>query len=156
VRKANENLVRLEIGAPSVSGTKLRLHDAFHRFQSHRKGWPLHEPKDTDSYSTSFLENPFEVREWGYYLGERLVGVGYVDELPSSLSAIYYFYDPEERHRSLGTWNVLSVIEHARRRGVPHVYLGYYVEGCESLQYKASFRPNEILRADGHWHSFRS
>src|SRR5262249_48947873 len=67
-RKANEKSVRLEIGMPTVSPTKLALHDRYHRFQSHHKGWPLHEPKDSESYSSSFIENPFAVREWCFYL----------------------------------------------------------------------------------------
>ena len=38
-----------------------------------------------------------------------------------------------------------------RRRGLPHVYLGYYVAGCRSLAYKAHYRPHEILALDGRW-----
>jgi arginine-tRNA-protein transferase len=72
------------------------------------------------------------------------------------MSAIYFFYDPDERDRSLGTWNVLSVIEEAARRKVPHLYLGYYVEGCRSLEYKARYRPNEVLADDGEWRPFRA
>ena len=67
------------------------------------------------------------------------------------MSAIYFFYDPDDRHRSLGTFNVLSVIEQARQRGLSQVYLGYYVEGCRSLEYKARFGPSEILGPDGTW-----
>jgi arginine-tRNA-protein transferase len=81
--------------------------------------------------------------------------VGYVDDLPGGLSAIYFFYDPEERHRSLGTWNVLSVIENARQRRIPFVYLGYYVEDCTSLAYKGQFVPNQIRGPDGSWRDFR-
>ena len=154
-RKLNEGVVRLEIGMPSVSREKLRMHDRFHSFQSEHKGWPLHSPRDSSSYANSFVENPVHVSEWCYYLGDQLVGVGYVDDLPQSLSAIYFYYEPDERHRSLGTWNVLNIIEQAQRRALKHVYLGYYVEGCPSLEYKASFRPNEAYGADGLWHSFR-
>jgi arginine-tRNA-protein transferase len=71
------------------------------------------------------------------------------------LSAIYFFYDPDERHRSLGTFNVLNIIESAKQRGIPHVYLGYYVAGCGSMEYKATFRPNQVLGADSEWHDFR-
>jgi arginine-tRNA-protein transferase len=97
-----------------------------------------------------FLRNPWDTEEWTYYLGERLMAVGYVDVLSEGLSAIYFFWDPGERHRSLGTFNILSLIASARHRGLPHVYLGYYVEGCRSLEYKARFRPNEMLIA-GEW-----
>jgi arginine-tRNA-protein transferase len=82
--------------------------------------------------------------------------VGYVDELPSSLSAIYFYYDPEERHRSLGTWNVLQIIQEARTRQRPYVYLGYFVAGCPSLEYKANFVPNEVREPGGLWLPFRT
>jgi len=97
--------------------------------------------------------NPFPTEEWSYWVDSKLVGVGYVDALPEGLSAIYYFHEPAEHSRSLGTFNVLKIIEAARQRGLPHVYLGYYVEGCRSLQYKARFRPNEII-LNGRWTPF--
>ena len=126
------------------------------RFQSEDKGWPAQDPKDPSEYAESFVDNPFPTEEWCYYLGDRLVGVGYVDVLPEGLSAIYFYYDPNERDRSLGTFNVLRVIDSAAARGIPHVYLGYYVEGCRSLEYKARFRPNEVLTPGGLWVPFRS
>ena len=61
----------------------------------------------------------------------------------AGLSAIYFFYDPLERQRSLGTYNVLCVIDEARRRGLPYAYLGYYVEGCAAMAYKTRFVPND-------------
>jgi arginyl-tRNA--protein-N-Asp/Glu arginylyltransferase len=154
-RKLNEGAVRLEIGAPSATREKLDLYDCYHAFQVDAKGWPEHTPKDAADYIDSYVDNPFPVEEWCYYLGDRLIGVGYVDVLPEALSAIYFFYDPDERQRSLGTWNVLRILEAAAGRGVPHVYLGYYVEGCQSLEYKANFAANQIREADGTWHNFR-
>jgi arginine-tRNA-protein transferase len=71
------------------------------------------------------------------------------------MSAIYFFHDPEERRRSLGTWNVLNVIDRARDLRIPYVYLGYFVDGCPSMQYKAAFKPNQILPPDGHWRDFK-
>jgi arginyl-tRNA--protein-N-Asp/Glu arginylyltransferase len=153
--RMNAGVVSLRIGAPAVTRAKLALYDRFHAFQTERKGWPLHEPKDSDSYFESFVFNPFTTEEWTYWLGSRLVGVGYVDAVSAGLSAIYFFYDPRERHRGLGTWNVLCCIDQARQRGLPHVYLGYYVAGCPSLEYKATFRPNETVDAQGVWQTFR-
>src|SRR5262249_16313510 len=116
VRKANEGVVEVRVGEPSVSREKLALYDRYHAFQTADKGWPDHPAKDAFSYASSFVNNPFPTQEWCYFLDDRLIGVGYVDDLPGGLSAIYFFYDPEERRRSLGTWNVLSIIDHARRR----------------------------------------
>jgi arginine-tRNA-protein transferase len=97
------------------------------------------------------VDNPFATEEWSYYAGNRLIGVGYVDRLPGALSAIYFFHDPDERRRSLGTFNVLAILEAARAQRIPYVYLGYYVEGCRSLEYKARFKANEVLAPDGTW-----
>ena len=149
--KANMGSIRLEVGPPSSSAAKRALFDRFHRHQHHARGWPLQTAAET----AAFLDNPFETEEWCYYLGSRLVAVGYVDSLPEGLSAIYFYYDPDERRRSLGTYNVLAAIEAARQRGLPHVYLGYYVEGGRSVEYKARFRPNEVLGPDGEWRSCR-
>jgi leucyl-tRNA---protein transferase len=154
-RKLNEGAVELRIGPPTVSRQKLKLYDRYHAFQVGAKGWPEHPAKDAASYRESFVENPFAVEEWSYYLDNHLAGVGYVDVVPEGLSAIYFYYEPELRQRSLGTWNVLCILEAARHRGLRHVYLGYFVAGCASLEYKANFQPNEILGPDGMWRPFR-
>jgi len=161
-RRDNEGAVRMEVGEPSVTDEKLRLYDRFHEHQSATIGWPYHGAKDADSYIDAFVVQPFPVEEWRYYLDDRLVGVGYVDVLPAAgerlpggLSAIYFFYDPDERRRSLGTWNVFCVIAEAARRRLPFAYLGYYVGGCRSLEYKARFVPNQLRDPDGVWRDFR-
>lgn len=155
-RKLNEGVVRCRIGPPTLSQAKLDLHDRFHAYQSVTKGWPYHGPKDAAAYFESFIANPFPTQEWCYFLGDQLVGVGYVDDLPGGLSAIYFFHDPDHRDRSLGTWNVLSILAYAAGRRIPYVYLGYYVEGCGSVEYKDRFVPNQVLGPDGAWHDFRT
>ena len=143
--------LRLEIGPPGLSEAKLDLYDRYHAFQAGNVGWRDHGPKDVTDYLNSFVENPFPTEEWCYYRGEELAAVGYVDVLPDSLSAIYFFHDPALRPRGPGTFNVLCVLAEAARRGLPYVYLGYYVPGCRSLAYKAHFRPHELLGPDGPW-----
>jgi arginine-tRNA-protein transferase len=191
VLQANAGVVRLEIGRPSVSREKLALYDRYHAHQSDFRDWPRHPPRDATSYADAYVRQPFPVEEWCYYLNDCLVGVGYVDALPSEddkvrrwqgdkvteaaasssvtlspshlvtlsgvggLSAIYFFYEPEERQRSLGTWNVLSLIDEANHRGLPYVYLGYYVEGSRSMEYKGRFAPSELRGDDGVWRAFR-
>jgi arginine-tRNA-protein transferase len=159
-RRANEGAVELRIGRPAVSRAKLSLYDRYHARQAETKGWPQHPPKDRASYVDSFVHQPFPVEEWCYYVEDRLVGVGYVDCLPGradgGLSAIYFYYDPDLRPRSLGTWNILCLIDEAARRGLPHVYLGYYVEGCPSMSYKLRFLPNQVRGTDGLWRDFRT
>jgi leucyl-tRNA---protein transferase len=153
VWKQNHGAVTVTVGQPIVTAEKLALYDRFHEFQSGLKGWPEHDTESAVNYIESFVENPFVTQEWCYYVGDRLIGVGYVDHLPVGLSAIYFFYDPDERHRSPGVFNVLSVIRAAAEQRLPHVYLGFYVNGCRSLDYKAKYRPNEVL-VEGEWRPF--
>jgi arginyl-tRNA--protein-N-Asp/Glu arginylyltransferase len=150
----NHDDVQLRIGVPGVTRSKLTLYDCYHAFQAVAKGWPDHPAKDAASYRESFVHNPAFTEEWTYHLKDKLIGVGYVDRLPGGLSAIYFFYDPDERERSLGTWNVLCALQNALQSGLPHVYLGYHVAGCPSLAYKANFRPNQIRWPDGRWRDF--
>lgn len=150
----NTPRISLRIGEPSVSQEKLTLHDAFHSHQSAEIGWPRFPPKDVESYVSSFVNNPIPTEEWCYYDNEKLIGVGYVDVVPQGLSAIYFFHDPAYRDWGPGTWNVLNVIEQARQKKFPFVYLGYFVSGCRSLEYKARFQPNEVLDASGLWKAF--
>lgn len=156
LRRANEGLIQLRIAAPAASRKKLDLYDRYHAYQAQAKGWPEHQAKDAPSYLQSFVNNPFPTQEWCYYRQNRLAGVGYVDDLPGGLSAIYFFYDPELRRHALGTWNVLCLLEQAAARHIPHVYLGYYIEGCPSMAYKAHFRPNQLLGPDGRWLDFQT
>jgi leucyl-tRNA---protein transferase len=153
---SNSGDLRLRIQRPAVTREKLDLYDRYHSFQAEEKGWPEHAPKDAEGYARSFVHNPFPTEEWCYLLGRKLVGVGYVDHLSKGMSGIYFFYDPGERHRSLGTFNVLAMLHEAARRRSPHLYLGYYVAGCSSMMYKSRFVPNQVLGPDGCWHDFKN
>ena len=85
-----------------------------------------------------------------YLIGDRLVGVSLLDVCPDSLSAVYHFFEPTERRRSIGVLSVLLEIEHARATGARWYHLGYWIKGARSMQYKADYRPHELLR-DGTW-----
>jgi arginine-tRNA-protein transferase len=75
----------------------------------------------------------------------RLLAVSVVDFEPRALSAVYCYYDPEEsERRSLGTFNILTLVDQARRRGLDHVYLGYWLGDSRKMNYKAAFRPSEV------------
>jgi arginine-tRNA-protein transferase len=152
--KTNQGDIELRVGPPSVSRAKLKLYDRFHEFQTDRKGWPEHPAKDPDSYRESFVHNPEFTEEWCYYLEGQLVGVGYADRLLDSMSAIYFFYDPEYRARSLGTFNVMCLLKECSQQPFSYLYLGYYVPGCHSLEYKGNFTPNQVLHPDGQWRDF--
>ena len=143
--KTNKDRLRIQIGTPTVSQEKLDLYDRYHATQTEDVGWPRRTRETIVSYIESFVENPFPTEEWCYFLDNKLVGVGYVDRFTQGLSGIYFYYDPSWKPDSPGTFNVLTLLEHARIHKLPHVYLGYFVPGCRSLEYKANFRPCETF-----------
>ena len=75
----------------------------------------------------------------------RLIAVCLTDVLADGLSMVYSYYDPSQADRSLGTFMILDHIDRARRLGLPHLYLGYWVEGSKKMAYKARFLPQERL-----------
>lgn len=79
----------------------------------------------------------------------RLVGIAVTDVFAEALSAVYTFFDPDERARGLGTLAILRQIEFALRSGRNHLYLGYWIAGHPKMDYKARFRPLQALGEAG-------
>ena len=78
----------------------------------------------------------------------RMVSI--IDVLNDGLSSVYTFYDPDLPGACLGTYNVMWQIAQCRLLGLPHLYLGYWIEQSPEMAYKAGFRPVEAL-LQGRW-----
>lgn len=136
--------LRVQIDAPSVDARRLALYRKWHEGREEERGWKP-DRIEPDSYAMQFCFPHPAAREFSYWDGDALVGVGLTDQTPNALSAVYCYHDPERAQLSLGTFNVLVALDYARAKGLSHVYLGYRVEGCPSLRYKGRFRPQERL-----------
>lgn len=80
----------------------------------------------------------------------RLIGACLTDIQGDGLSMIYSFYDPDIEDRAgLGNFIILDHIRRAADQGLDYVYLGYWVEGSERMQYKVRYRPLERLNRGG-------
>ncbi|MBL8251427.1 MAG: arginyltransferase [Candidatus Competibacter sp.] len=106
------------------------------------------DPDNPESY-WSFIASRWSPTGLGEFRrGRKLVAVAVMDRLENGLSAVYTFFDPEEKARGLGTYAILWQIAEARRLGLQWLYLGYWVEQCDKMSYKTRFKPHEIFVAE--------
>lgn len=87
------------------------------------------------------------------YVGEQLIAVTVVDETASAYSAVYTFFDSQFAVLSPGVLAILSLLQCAAEEQKQWVYLGYYIEGCQKMTYKAAFSPQQRF-INGEWCSF--
>ncbi|EFX78786.1 hypothetical protein DAPPUDRAFT_188369 [Daphnia pulex] len=85
-----------------------------------------------------------------YWIDGELVAVGVVDILPSCLSSVYFFYDPDYNFLSLGTYASLREIAFVRQLGqvdpnFVYYYLGFYIHSCPKMFYKGQYKPSFLL-----------
>ena len=85
----------------------------------------------------------------------KLIAAVLTDVLQDGLSMVYSFFDPTQRHRSLGNFMILDHLDRCQMEKRPHLYLGYWVDGSPKMSYKARFTPCEILGPHG-WRPLES
>ncbi len=79
----------------------------------------------------------------------RLIAAALTDRHSDGLSMVYSFYDPDSDRAGLGNFVILDHIARAKGAGLPYVYLGYWIDGCNQMSYKTRFKPVERLTAHG-------
>lgn len=135
---------------PRPSGFDQRHFDLYLRYQSSRHAGGGMDDPDPQKYVNFLMGRQVETTFYEMHADGQLLGVAVIDRLRDGLSAVYTFYEPESDPRSLGTFAILWQIEHARRLGLPWVYLGYWIADSRKMAYKSSFRPIEAY-VHGRW-----
>ncbi len=107
-------------------------------------------PPSPEQFSSFLVEGATDSWFLEIRLNHELIGLAAIDLLDDGLSAIYTIFKPSLEHRSLGTFAILWQIKEAKRRGLPHLYLGYWIRECRKMNYKTRFQPIEALR-EGQW-----
>ncbi len=148
--RRNGDLV-ISVGPPESSEERFAL------YQRYSAEWHGRVEQSREDFDSFLYDSPVDTLEFTYRSpAGRLLAVGICDVCPASLSSVYYYFDPAESRRSLGTLGALVELDFARRHRLSHYYLGYWIEACDSMRYKSDFRPCEVLCTDGVWRSLDS
>ena len=108
-------------------------------------------PPTREQYE-SFLNNALTCTEYYKFKYKgKLLAVSVIDVLNDGISAIYTFFDPDIKDRSLGSYSILWQVEYAKALSLNYVYLGYWIKDCQKMSYKSLFKPLQLYKK-GHWH----
>jgi arginine-tRNA-protein transferase len=99
-------------------------------------------------YRDFFLNSIVNSAQLQYRAAGKLIGTAILDIGYNWLNAVYFYFDPDEGHRSLGTFNILSLIELCREWDIEYLYLGYYIATVPAMNYKGRFKPHYLLEGN--------
>ncbi|MFT4719675.1 MAG: arginyl-tRNA--protein-N-Asp/Glu arginylyltransferase [Candidatus Azotimanducaceae bacterium] len=128
------------VKAPSLTNEYFELFERYIRVR-HSDGDMF--PADREQFQSFLVNGRVEARFVEFRLAGRLIAVAVMDILDSALSAIYTFFEPEENQRSLGTHAILWQLEESRRAMKSWLYLGYWIDECQKMNYKNEYTPQE-------------
>ncbi len=115
--------------------------DMYMRYQRRRHPDSSMCDEDTSKY-TGFINSDFSRSKFLVFrLAGQLIGISVLDQFDGGLSAVYTFFEPEFSNRSLGTHAILYTLKLAKAHDIPFVYLGYWIDGSQKMDYKRKFRP---------------
>jgi leucyl-tRNA---protein transferase len=146
ILKANQD-VQLVPRPPLFDASHFRLYS---RYQDQRHPGSSMQHADPERYLEFLVSPTVQTTFLELRLGTRLVGVAVTDTLVDGLSAVYTWYEPELRGRSLGTLAILRQIQWAQELGLRWMYLGYWISESPKMAYKTRFQPIEGYR-EGRW-----
>jgi arginine-tRNA-protein transferase len=135
--------------APDLTDEKLELYS---RYVRDWHGRANESDSDRESLRNFLYESPVNTHEFCYRTAAgKLVAVGIADISSQAFSSVYFYFDPDEHRRGLGTFGALHELQFCCNAGIPYYYLGFWVEACEAMRYKARFRPCQILDQSSVW-----
>jgi len=144
--------IKTYIQKPTLTQEHLDIFAKYHKFMHTKKGWEYNETTPEhyyDSFVNGHEDFGYEVL---YFEHNTLIGVDLIDILEDGISSIYFYYDPDYLHLSLGKYSLLNQIKFAKETDKQWIYLGYYVKECSSLSYKAEYKPYLTLEGRPNLH----
>ncbi|QBL09130.1 arginyltransferase [Rheinheimera sp. D18] len=136
-----------------VNITNTDYYPLFANYITHKHADGSMFPPTPEQLSSMLNCSWLNVRVLEQYYNQQLVSVTVVDETSDAYSAVYTFFAPEISAFSPGVLAVLYLLQYAKQNQKQWLYLGYQVDACQKMAYKAAFMPQQRF-IQGQWHSF--
>ncbi|MCF6292388.1 MAG: arginyltransferase [Robiginitomaculum sp.] len=107
------------------------------------------EGMDEDDFA-ELIEETSVATELVDYRNEQdeLIASALIDQLSDGASMVYSFFNPEFAGRSLGKFMIIDHINRAKSSKQPYLYLGFWVQKSQKMNYKDQFTPLQILQGN--------
>ncbi|MBF0277644.1 MAG: arginyltransferase [SAR324 cluster bacterium] len=120
--------------------------EIFKLYQRYQIDWhQTSEIPELEEFENFLIQTPVKTEMIRYSLENKLLGVSWVDHLPSGLSSEYFIFHPEYASRRLGVYSILYEIEYCQKLKHPWLYLGYFVGDSPKMNYKADYQPAQVF-----------
>lgn len=114
-----------------------------HRFL--RKRYPREQNNAEGYYNGFFCNSIVNSMRIDFRHEGRLLGGSIVDLGENWMNAVYFYFDPDEKKRGLGTYNILTLVKTCLEMGIEFLYLGYFINEVSAMNYKKNFHPYELF-----------
>ena len=116
-------------------------YELYCRYQLSRHSETDLEENSLEQYHHFLLQSPVKTHLVEFRENGVLRMVSIIDVLKEGLSSVYTFFEPGLPGTSYGIYNILWQIEHCKERGLPWLYLGYWIKNSQKMNYKIEFQP---------------
>ncbi len=132
--------VEMKIGKPALTTEKIGIYSEYLAAHHGKK-----DSNKSENLKNFLYTSCLNTVEFEYRIKARLVACSVLDICSRSVSSVYTYFHPEFGDRSLGTFSAVMEIRFCQEFSVPYYYLGFSIADCPSMNYKARFKPHEIL-----------
>ena len=136
---------------PSKASFSDEHYELYLKYTQHRHAESEMSQSSKSSYMNFLTASWSETIFLEIYLKQNLLAVAVTDRQPTSLSALYTFFDPEMEKISPGVLAILTQLKLAAELKLDWLYLGYWIKGSPKMSYKLNYKPIQYFEK-GKWH----
>ena len=123
-------------------------YDLYLKYQRARHNGGGMDQDSREQYRHFLLQSNVDTKLVEFRDGSQVVAVSIIDQLLDGISAVYTFFDIENKSASYGTYSICWQLDLCKALGLRYLYIGYWIKNSKKMSYKTKFQPLEALVQD--------